>query len=193
MRILTIRFIQIAERLNAGGIRHRMTLMLDELKYHISRPTVEALGTVRSKGIRIIATIQSLADLRDVPADVPPEAFRGAVLDNCEVKIFYRSVDPDTADYGARLSGTKVIDQEARVVTRNAALAETIRAERTVRSIQAPLIDQNTFLHLPDGVAVVFDPPGLPRLVHVPVRQVSKSPTAVKVRPAPAVRVREPI
>lgn len=55
---------------------------------------------------------QSIADLKDCPADLKSDAVVGAVVDNAKFKLVYRVMDPDTADWVARMSGTILVDDE---------------------------------------------------------------------------------
>jgi type IV secretory pathway TraG/TraD family ATPase VirD4 len=74
-RIVLVRLIQLAERRDrmAGPLRP-VCIVLDEVKYHVSRPALEALGAARDKGVHLILAHQSLGDLRDCTKDLNPDA-----------------------------------------------------------------------------------------------------------------------
>lgn len=57
---------------------------------------------------------QSIADLKDCPADLKGDAVVGAVVENAKFKLVYRVMDPDTAEWVARMSGTILVDDELR-------------------------------------------------------------------------------
>jgi type IV secretory pathway TraG/TraD family ATPase VirD4 len=43
------------------------------------------------------------------------DAVVGAVVENAKFKLVYRVMDPDTAEWVARMSGTILVDDELRV------------------------------------------------------------------------------
>lgn len=174
-RMLLVRLIQLAERRDrTADAPRKICIVLDELKYHVSRPALEALGAARDKGVHLVLAHQSLADLRDCPADLDPEAVVGAVMENGKVKLAYRVEDPDTAEWLARKSGRIQADDEIRRVTRNAALAETVDNERTIRQAERFFIDDNMVLNLKPSQAVLFGL-GLPQFLHTSPIRVTKT------------------
>ncbi len=76
----------------------------DELKYHLSKPALEGLGAAWDKGVHIIMAHQSVADLKDCPADLKGDAVVGAVVENAKFKLVYRVMDPDTAKACTRIT-----------------------------------------------------------------------------------------
>lgn len=170
-RMLLIKIIQLAERRDrTAGAPRQVCVVLDELKYHISRPALEALGAARDKGVHLVLAHQSLADLRDCPADLNADAVTGAVMENGKIKLVYRVEDPDTAEWLARKSGTIQADTEVRRVTRGAGLVETVDPERQIREAETYLIDTNQILNLNPGQAVLYGA-GLPQFIHTsPIR-----------------------
>lgn len=174
-RMLLVKIIQLCEeRDRAAGKPRPVCAILDEAKYHISKPFLESLGAARDKGLHVILAHQSLADLRDCPADLNAEAVVGAVMENCSLKIVYRVEDPLTAEWLARKSGRIQVDDEVRRVTKNAALAETLDPERQIRQSERFFIDENMILNLHKSQAVVFGN-GLPAFISTSPMQVQKS------------------
>lgn len=166
-RMALVRLLQLVETRDRIHSKPRpVCVFLDELKYHLSRPALEGLGAARDKGMHLVLAHQSLADLRDCPADLDGEAVVGAVVENCAIRITYRVRDPETAEWLASMSGTILVDDEVRKVERNVALAEVMDAERTVRQAERYLIDQNMLLNLPARVAVVYGG-ALPVFAHI--------------------------
>lgn len=180
-RLLLVRLIQIAEARDrmAGPVRP-VAIVLDELKYHISRPALEALGTARDKGVHLVLAHQSLGDLRDCPKDLDPDAVVDAVVENCRIKLAYRVISPDTAEWLARMSGSILVDDEMRKVEKNMALVETMSGERSIRQAERYLIDENMLLNLPTSVAVTFGY-GLPKFVSVQPIKAAKSRAAIAI------------
>ena len=181
-RMLLVKIIQLCEeRDRAYGKPRPVCAILDEAKYHISKPFLESLGAARDKGLHVILAHQSLADLRDCPADLNAEAVVGAVMENCALKIIYRVEDPLTAEWMARKSGRIQVDDEVRRVTKNSALSETLNPERQIRQAERFYIDENMILNLHKSQAVVFGN-GLPSFVSTSPMEVKKSPENLQIQ-----------
>ena len=163
---------------NGQKARH-VCLFLDEFKYLISRPTLEALGAIRDKGAHVMIAHQSLGDLRDCPADLDPESVVASVNENCAIKMAYQVKDPDTALWLARMSGTILVDDEIRQVKTNAGLTETRDGERTLRQAERQLEDTNMLHALPERCAVLYGA-GLAQFFFTSPIQVPKSSEAIK-------------
>lgn len=173
-RMLLVRLLQLVETRDRVNTTPRpVCCFLDELKYHLSRPALEGLGAARDKGLHLILAHQSLADLRDCPADLDGDAVVGAVVENCGLRIAYRVRDPETAGWLAAMSGTILVDDESRKIERNLGLSELIDSERTVRQAERFLVDQNMLLNLPPRVAVIYGK-ALPFFAHVCPLKVAK-------------------
>ncbi|MEI4735506.1 type IV secretion system DNA-binding domain-containing protein, partial [Klebsiella pneumoniae] len=121
-----------------------------------------SLGAARDKGVHIIMDHQSIADLKDCPADLKGDAVVGAVVENAKFKLVYRVMDPDTAGWVARMSGTILVDDELRKAKTDNMLTETIDSERTIRQAERFFIDSNMILNLPDFVSFIFTTKTLP-------------------------------
>lgn len=180
-RFLLVRLIQLAERRDriAGGLRP-VCIVLDEVKYHLSRPALEGLGAARDKGVHLVLAHQSLGDLRDCSKDLNPDAVVDAVVENCRIKICYRVMNPATAEWLAAMSGAIQVDDETRKIQKNIAQAETVMGERSIRQAERFYIDVNMLLNLPPSISVVYGD-GLPKFVSIRPLKVSKTPEAVQV------------
>lgn len=156
-RMILVRLFQLAELRDrvAGNVRP-IAIFKDEVKYHLSKPALEGLGAARDKGVHILMAHQSIADLRDCPADLNGDAVVGAVVENCKFKLVYKLQDPDTAEWLARMSGTILVDDESRKVTTTAVLTEKIDDERTIRQAESYYIDGNMLQNLPKFVSYIF-------------------------------------
>lgn len=163
---------------NGQKARH-VCLFLDEFKYLISRPTLEALGAIRDKGAHVMIAHQSLGDLHDCPADLDPESVVASVNENCAIKMSYQVKDPDTALWLARMSGTILVDDEIRQVKTNAGLTETRDGERTLRQAERPLVDTNMLHALPERCAVLYGA-GLAQFFFTSPIHVTKNSEATK-------------
>lgn len=181
-RILLVRFIQLAERRDrvAGNLR-KICVVLDEVKYHLSRPALEGLGAARDKGVHFILTHQSIDDLRDCPKDLNPDAVVGAIVENCRVKFCYQLMNPVTAEWMAQMSGTIQVDDETRQVKRNIAQSETILPERSIRQAERYFMDTNMLMNLPKSVGVMYGD-GLAKFVSIQPLKVEKDRAAITVK-----------
>ena len=179
-KMLLIRLIQLAEaRDRMLGDLRPICVVLDELKYHLSRTALEALGAARDKGLHVVMAHQSLADLKDCPKDLEPDAVVGAVFDNTKIKLVYRVEMPETAEIFAEKSGDIGVDVETRLVERSLSLAESVNSERRVSQTETNLIEKNIFLTLPKRHGVLFGV-GLPKMVYTSPYQAKKNLNAVK-------------
>ncbi|WJM79949.1 type IV secretory system conjugative DNA transfer family protein [Pectobacterium brasiliense] len=185
-RMLLVRLYQLAERRDRVKETPRpIAIFLDELKYHLSKPALEGLGAARDKGVHIIMAHQSIADLKDCPADLKGDAVVGAVVENAKFKLVYRVMDPDTAEWVARMSGTILVDDEIRKAKTDAVLTETIDGERTIRQAERFFIDSNMILNLPDFVSFIFTARTLPSASLIsPIRVKKRELEICAVSPA---------
>ncbi|MFH3046993.1 type IV secretory system conjugative DNA transfer family protein [Klebsiella michiganensis] len=185
-RMLLVRLYQLAERRErVKDVPRPIAIYLSELKYHLSRPALEGLGAARDKGVHIIMDHQSIADLKDCPADLKGDAVVGAVVENAKFKLVYRVMDPDTAEWVARMSGTILVDDEVRKVKTDAVLTETIDSERSIRQAERFFTDSNMILNLPDFVSFVFTTKTLPSASLIsPIRVKKRELEICTVSPA---------
>lgn len=181
-RMLLIRFIQLAERRDrmAGQLRP-VCIILDELKYHISRPTLEALGAARDKGVHLVMAHQSLGDLEDCPADINPKAVVDGVIENCRIKICYKVENPATAEWFAMQTGKILVDDESRNVRRNAAQAEIVESSRTIRQDDRFYIDEQVLKSLKPKTCV-FLGQGLAKAMTINPIPTIKSADAIAIK-----------
>ncbi|MBN0070740.1 hypothetical protein JTL64_35760, partial [Pseudomonas aeruginosa] len=84
------------------------------------------------------------------------------VVENAKFKLVYRVMDPDTAEWVARMSGTILVDDELRKAKTDNMLTETIDSERTIRQAERYFIDSNMILNLHDFVSFIFTTKTLP-------------------------------
>ena len=181
-RILLVRLIQLAERRDrmSGGELRKICIVLDEVKYHLSRPALEGLGAARDKGVHLVLAHQSLGDLKDCSKDLNPDAVVDAIVENCRVKICYQVQSPDTGKWLASMSGEILVDDESRTVEKNFALSEVVDGKRSIRQAERNFIDDNMLRNLPPSVAILYGA-GLPKFVSIRPLRVPKSPEAIQI------------
>ncbi|EKN3637644.1 TraM recognition domain-containing protein [Yersinia enterocolitica] len=194
-RMILVRLMQLAELRDRISTTPRpIAIHLAELKYHLSRPALEGLGAARDKGVHIIMDHQSVADLRDCPADLNGDAVVGAVVENAKFKLVYKLQDPDTALWVAKMSGTILVDDESRKAKTNRVLTEVIDDERTIRQAERFYIDSNMLLNLPPFVSYIFTATELPRASLISPLKVKKQPLQVyDVTPITPISIKKPL
>ncbi|EGR1335254.1 MFS transporter [Vibrio parahaemolyticus] len=163
-KMILIRLFQLAEtRDRVAGKPRPIAIFLDELKYHISKPAMEGLGAARDKGVHMFLAHQSIADLKDCPADLNGDAVVGAVVENTKFKLVYRLQDPDTAKWVSEMSGTILVDDETRYVESNKSLSEIVDNKRNIRMAERQYVDTNMLLNLPAFVSYIFTTNDVPK------------------------------
>lgn len=184
-RMLLVRLLQIAETRDRINSKPRpIAIFLDELKYHLSKPAMEGLGAARDKGVHIIMAHQSIADLKDCPADLNGDAVVGAVVENAKFKLVYKLQDPDTAKWVAEMSGTILVDDETRKVETNKVLTESITSDRSIRQAERNFIDTNMLLNLPKFVSFIYSAENLPFASLISPIKVQKKDLILSIAPS---------
>ena len=172
-KMFVLSIIQHCERRSREQAR-QVCLFLDEFRYLVSTPVLEALASIRDKRAHLVLAHQTISDLRNVSADMDPSQVVASVTENCGLKFTYRVSDPDTALWLARMSGNILVDEESRNLQTDAVLAERERENRSLRQSERHLVDINMLQSLPDRCAVHYGS-GLARFVFT-----SPIPVAVK-------------
>lgn len=174
-RMILTRLIQIAEtRDRINSTPRTVAILLDELKYHLSRPALEGLGTARDKGVHIFMAFQTTDDLRDCPSDLNGDSVIGAVIENAKFKLIYKIQNPETAEWAAKMTGSILVDDEMRKVRTDLSLTEKMDTDRMIRQAESYYVDSNMFLNLPEKVGFVFTSTELPRATKMFQVQVKK-------------------
>lgn len=174
-RMILTRLIQIAETRDRINTTPRVVaIFLDELKYHISRPTMEGLGTARDKSVHIFMAFQAIDDLRDCPSDLNGDSVIGAVIENAKFKLIYKIQNPETAEWAAKMTGSILVDDEMRKVRTDLSLTEKVDTDRMIRQAESYYVDSNMILNLPERVGFVFTSKDLPKatkMSHIPANK----------------------
>lgn len=147
-------FVRLVSLKKKGAIRDHLTVLADEFFHLVTRATVSAPPLMRSHGMNFLIAHQSVGDFKDSFSDIDSEAALERVLDSTQVKIvFKRQRD---AEFWAKMTGKKVFDDLQGVAASNEAQGDVVSGESRVVARQRELIDENEFLTLGDGVAVVI-------------------------------------
>lgn len=192
-KMIFMRLLQLAEtRDRINETPRTIAIVLDELKYHLSRAALEGLGTARDKGVHIIMTLQSIDDMKDCSADLNADAIMGAVVENSKFKLVYRLMSPETAEWVAKMSGTILVDDESRKAKTSKVLTEIIDDERTIRQAERYFVDSNMLLNLPDFVSYIFTTKELPRAALIAPLKVKKQELIIACAPIEKQRALKP-
>lgn len=116
-----------------------VSVMLDEIKYLLSKYVLNALGTLRSRDCNLL----------------PADFVKTTVLDNTPIRWFYRAASQESAQWAAGQTGEIRVDVERRRASREAGNVEHISGDSFIQKEARPLFDVNTLQHLPDGFAVM--------------------------------------
>ena len=131
------------------------SIMLDEIKYLLSKYVLNALGTLRSRNCNLLLAHQSLGDFGQCGQDLPADFVKTTVLDNTPIRWFYRAASQESAQWAAGQTGEIRVDVERRRASREAGNVEHISGDSFIQKEARPLFDVNTLQHLPDGFAVM--------------------------------------
>ncbi|NBV87873.1 MAG: type IV secretory system conjugative DNA transfer family protein, partial [Verrucomicrobia bacterium] len=132
-----------------------VSVMLDEIKYLLSKYVLNALGTLRSRDCNLLLAHQSLGDFGQCGQDLPADFVKTTVLDNTPIRWFYRAASQESAQWAAGQTGEIRVDVERRRASREAGNVEHISGDSFIQKEARPLFDVNTLQHLPDGFAVM--------------------------------------
>lgn len=156
-KMVLLRLLQLIDRHGAADDAVWSALFIDEFKYLLSPGALRALGTIGDRNCHLLIAHQSLGDLRDA-AGLEPEAVYGAVVVNTGLKLFYKTNDPDTAAWGAQLSG------RIPAFTESIAKSPGAPSPGAFQEQTRPLVDENMLLALPPLTGMLYGS-GVARLI----------------------------
>lgn len=158
-KVFIIEVIQEAMRLDKDR-PHHLTLIVDEVRFLVSKQLADALATVVGFRVNIVTAYQSMKDIEQPDdATLNGKSLAQSININSQVKAIYGGADFETAEYAANLSG--VIQKE---VTKfegteiRASGGEIWNQKRMVGAQEENLINTNMVLSLPPRVCVFVQP-----------------------------------
>lgn len=154
-KMLFARCVQVVTARDPLKTYPHASLMIDELKYLLSRYVLNALGTVRSKNCNILLAHQSLGDFGQCGQGLDPHFVRSAVLDNTGIRWFYQATNAETAEWGSKETGEILVDVERRNVSSDSGNIELVDHHVTLVKERRNLFDANMLLMMPKGYAIV--------------------------------------
>lgn len=178
--------MQEAHRLHGERPSH-LAVFVDELRFLVSRAILDALATIRDRGVDVSVAFQNLGDLES-PSDqrLDGDAVRQSVLVNGQIKMVFGGTDQATAEFISKNTGTqlkKIVLREQ--LTANRSGGETWEGHRTVGDEEEAVVTENAVLALPKGVGVLLRPRMLATIVGVSPVPVD-APAASAAAPAAA-------
>ena len=135
--------------------KHKLLLVLDEFsqfkKFEIIQ---EQIPFVRSYGIRIMAFIQSVAQLREHYGQYATDA----LLDNFQLKVYLKASAPETGDFFEKMLGRKTILSKKTSLSSNRRSVGVDGWTENTSEIGRPLLTSNEVLSLPPYQEIIFRP-----------------------------------
>lgn len=153
-KMLFIRIAQICAVRDPQKRPRHVNIFLDEVGYLLSKPSVDAFGTIRDKNAHFIFTHQSIPDLQGtIGADLDPQATSIKLLENAGIRWIYRQ-DGDTAEWAAKLTGKVTIERERRTMHAMGKGQETPDKDIGVTQEDNYKYDTNVIQGLPERCAL---------------------------------------
>lgn len=97
IKLMTTDAIQQSRRKKANTI-----IIADELSFYVTKTIAGALATTRAMGLKWMLALQSLGQFGD-------DDLREAILDNCNVKMFYKISNKSTLEYVEAVGGKEAV------------------------------------------------------------------------------------
>ena len=183
--IFTRMLMSIRRRQDASDERH-VTFFLDELKYIISRVSVNAMGTIRSRGANLVLAHQTLADLESYQGgDLDGQVLKKSVLSLTSNRLIYVAADYETGEWVAEQTGTKRVYQNVQQVERNDLNADLIHSDRQIRESEGAFIPISVIRALPPSVGIVIAQGELAKLAFC--KPILTDRSEITVIPAPQI------
>lgn len=166
MRILIMEIVQEIKRLALLRASHT-TLFIDEVRFLISNPLVDALATIAAFNANIVLAYQAKNDVKNVvDKNLDGNAIAQSINMNCQLKFFYGSLDPETNRWVEAMSGQS-IKTIMRLEQTNIGHfgEETWGKSRTMMAEKEACVTENALLSLPNRVGVLLQPGSLAKIV----------------------------
>src|SRR5580658_4411143 len=177
-RAFIMEVVQEARRLKHQRTAH-LTLMVDEVRFTLSETLLRALATILGANADIVTMYQNFGDLKS-PIDerIDGDSALQSVRVNSQIKLLFGGTDPETAEWVAEASGTRlkrIMQMEQTEVNRSG--GEVFAPVRRLKDEEEEWVTKNQVLALPPRVAALFRPRALAQIICV---------DKIPVKPAPA-------
>lgn len=165
-KMLLLRLTQLIEKRDRTRKIKHINLMLDEVRYILSKNTVEMMGTIRDKKANITYSHQSLGDLVGTSQDLDPVSTKNVMLDNVGLRWIYKLDIKESADWASDLTSETLKDVERRTLSLNDANVEMASKETSIFKQKANYIESSVIQNLPKRCGVLIGLDGLPKLAY---------------------------
>lgn len=143
----------VSSRHLSGGEHKFFSVYLDDFTEYLYEGFVTLLNKSRSANVGLVFAHQAIGDL-----DAVGPAASNAIMTNSNIKIVMRSNAPDTAEYFAKVVGTKTIEKHTERKRRDF-LGEDATGDISARETEEYLFHPQIFKqHLGTGWAIVVLP-----------------------------------
>ncbi len=145
----------IRSLLHSESHKYRLYMFLDEFSQFEKFEIIQKQITyVRSFGIRIIAFIQSIAQLKELYGHDGADA----LLDNFQLKLYLKATNADTGTYFERLLGTSTLLQKKTSFSNNRKSVGVESWTESTSEVNRPLLKGDEILRLPNYEELIFHP-----------------------------------
>lgn len=189
-KMLFARCVQIINAREQPTQVAAVNLMVDEIKYLLSKYVVNALGTVRSKGAHLLLAHQSLGDFGQCGADMNPDFVRTGITDNTPIRWFYRASNFESAEWASQQTGEILVDVERRKLSNERGNVELVGHDVHIQQQKRFLFDTNMIQHMPDGFAVLT---GLGTAKQAFTHHIDVTPSPIPLHEAPPLVLADPM
>lgn len=161
----TVSFMRLL-RLRCAALQHQRkshaTMFVDEASVLVSEELRLTPAASLSGGLNVCIAYQSYLDLTK-GLGLEGRAFITSLNNNCQIKLIYGTVDPETKKWAAGMSGqtTKSIVTQERTVI-NSAGGEAWDDGRLVTTMQVNFLEENTIQSFSPRVGALILPGGKP-------------------------------
>lgn len=165
-KMLFLRIIQLIEKRDRTRKIKHINIMLDEVRYMLSKNTVETMGTIRDKKANIVYSHQSLGDLVGSSQDLDTESTRNVMLDNVGLRWIYKLDIKESADWASDLTSETLKDVERRTLSLNDSNVEMASKETSIFKQKTNYIESSVIQNLPKRCGILIGLEGLPKLAY---------------------------
>lgn len=165
-RVLVMEIVQEIKRLHSKRKTH-VTLIVDEVRFLISNPLVDALATIAGYNANVVLAYQAKNDVKNLTdRTLNAESIAQSINTNCQLKLIYGSLDNDTNQWVEEMSGERL-----KLITRTEHTkvgelgAEVWEHTRTVGQEKEGLITENIMLSLKGTVGALLQPRQLAKVI----------------------------
>lgn len=180
-KMLFLRIVQILEKRDRSKNVTHVNIMLDELKYLISKSALEAMGTLRDKKANIIFTHQSRGDLEVSTKEIDGQTARKVIEDSAGLRWIYRTDNFESAKWASDFTAGGLVDVERRNLSVNQSNVEMAGKEATIFKQKANYIDISVIQNLPSRCGLIVGDGQSARLAYSSPIRVEKIEKCVTI------------